>query len=171
MESFPQILFSAWESKITGRLLVKNDATEKTLTFIAGNIAVDKDVFEDKAFLKYLLQKKILDNPSAKKCEALTTKKKTSFLAAILDLRILSPQHLWKNMEVYAKQEVLPFFDLSPLTSSLVSEKKPPQHLHTFHTPHSRPYPRRHLPNGEYQTCRCSHPEGYRRSTSTRARS
>ncbi len=125
MESFPQILFSAWESKITGRLLVKNDATEKTLTFIAGNIAVDKDVFADKAFIKYLLQEKILDNPSAKKCEALTEKKKTSFLAAILDLGILSPQHLWKNMEVYAKQEVFPLFDLSPLTSSLVSEKKP----------------------------------------------
>ena len=77
MESFPQILFSVWESKITGRLLVKNDATEKTLTFVTGNIAVDKDIFEDKAFLKYLLQKKILDNPSAKKCEALTAKKKT----------------------------------------------------------------------------------------------
>lgn len=125
MESFPQILFSVWESKITGRLLIKNDTTEKALIFKTGNLAIDKDIFEEKAFLKHLLKKKILDNPSAKKCEARTAKKKTSLLAAILDLGILSPQHLWKNMEVYAKQELFPLFDLSPLTSSLISEKTP----------------------------------------------
>lgn len=125
MESFPQILFSVWKSKITGRLLIKNDTTEKALTFKTGNLAIDKDIFEEKAFLKHLLKKKILDNPSAKKCEARTAKKKTSLLAAILDLGILSPQHLWKNMEVYAKQELFPLFDLSPLTSSLISEKTP----------------------------------------------
>jgi len=125
MESFPQILFSVWESKITGRLLIKNDTTEKTLTFKNGNLAIDKDIFEEKAFLKHLLKKKILDNPSARKCEVRTVKKKTSLLAAILDLEILSPQHLWKNMEVYTKEELFPLFDLSPLTFSLISEKTP----------------------------------------------
>jgi hypothetical protein len=135
MEYFPQILFSAWESKFTGRLLIKSDATEKTLTFIAGNIAIDKDIFEEKAFLKHLLQKKILDNPTAKKCESQAAKKKTSFLASLLDLGIISPQHLWKDMEVYAKQEVFPLFDLSPLTSTLVSEKKPPDAAILFTLP------------------------------------
>ena len=125
MESFPQILFSVWESKITGRLLIKNDTTDKALTFKNGNLAIEKDTFEEKAFLKHLLKKKILDNPSAKKCEARTAKKKTSLLAAILDLGILSPQHLWKKMELFAKQELFPLFDLSPLASSLVSEKTP----------------------------------------------
>ena len=125
MEFFPQILFSVWESKITGRLLFKNDSTEKTLTFKTGNIAVEKDIIEEKAFLKYLLQEKILDNPTAKKCEIQTAKKKTSLLAAILNFGILSPQYLWKNMEVYAKQELFPLFDLSPWTSTLVSEKIP----------------------------------------------
>jgi hypothetical protein len=125
MESFPQILFSVWKSKITGRLLIKNDSTEKALTFKNGNLAIEKDNFEEKAFLRYLLKKKILDNPSAKKCEARTVKKKTSLLAVILDLGILSPQHLWKNMELFAKQELFPLFDLSPLASSLFSEKTP----------------------------------------------
>jgi hypothetical protein len=135
MESFPQILFSVWQSKITGRLLVKNDTTEKTLTFKTGNIAIDKDIFEEPAFLKHLLRKKILDNPCAKKCEARMAKKKTSLLAAILDLGILSPQHLWKNMEIYAKQEVFPLFDLAPLTCSLFSEKTPPDTAILFTIP------------------------------------
>jgi hypothetical protein len=125
MDVFPLILFSVWESKTTGRLLIKNESTEKELTFVNGNLAIDKDILDEKAFLKYLLKKKILDNPSAKKCNAQITKKKTSLLAALLDLGILSPQHLWKNMEIFTKQDLFPLFDMSPVVSSLVSEKTP----------------------------------------------
>ncbi|UCE39998.1 MAG: hypothetical protein JSV17_10995 [Candidatus Aminicenantes bacterium] len=125
MESFPQILFSVWESKITGHLPIKIETAEKTLAFKNGNLAIEKDTFEEKAFLKHLIKKKILDNPSGKKCEAQKTKKKISLLAAILELGILSPQHLWKNMELFAKQELFPLFDLSPLASSFVPEKTP----------------------------------------------
>jgi len=67
MDSFPQILYSVWESRATGRLLIKSDTTEKEQTFLDGNLAVDKDTFNEKAFLIHLLKKKILDNPSAKK--------------------------------------------------------------------------------------------------------
>jgi len=135
MDSFPQILFSVWESKTTGRLLIKNDKTEKNLTFVQGNLAIDKDTFDEKAFLKHLVKKKILDNPSAKKCEGRSTKKKTSLLAALLDLGVLSPQQLWKNMEVYAKQELYPLFDLFSLAPSLVSEKVPPDSAILFTIP------------------------------------
>jgi hypothetical protein len=135
MESFPQILFSVWESKISGRLLIKNEETEKTLTFNNGNLAIEKDNFEEEALLKHLLKKKILDNASVKKCEARKAKTKTSLLAAILDLEILSPQHLWKNMGLFVKQELYPLFDLSPLASSLIPEKAPSDSATLFTIP------------------------------------
>ncbi len=125
MDHFPKILFFVWESKTTGRLIIKHDNTEKKLTFKNGNLAVDKDAIEERAFFKHLLKKKILDNPSVKKCEAQTAKKKTSLLAVILDLGILSPQQLWKNIEVFAKQDLFPLFDVPQLDASLISEKAP----------------------------------------------
>jgi hypothetical protein len=125
MESLPHILFSVWESKITGRLLIKKDSIEKVLAFKNGDIAVDKNSFEEKSFLKHLVKKKILDIPASKKCEARMAKEKTSLMASVLDLEILSPQHLMKNMEIFTKQELFPLFDLFPLVSSLIPEKKP----------------------------------------------
>jgi hypothetical protein len=125
MESFPQILFSVWESKITGSLFLNADTTENTLSFKDGNLVIEKDSIDEKAFLHHLLKKKILDNPSAKKCETQATKKKTTLLAAILNQGILNPQNRWKNLEFFAKQELYPMFDLSPLASSLVSDKIP----------------------------------------------
>lgn len=125
MESFPQILFAVWESKTTGRLLIKTDSTEKILILKSGNIAIEKDNFEEHIFLKHLIKKKILDNLSAKKCEEQAAKKKISPLTALLDLGILSPQHMWKNMEVFTKQELFPLFDQFPLAYTLISEKMP----------------------------------------------
>ena len=135
MDSFPQILFSVWESKTTGLLLIKNDKTEKKLTFVQGNLAIDKDTFDEKAFFKHLVKKKILDNSSTKKCEARSAKKKTSLLAALLDLGVLTPQHLWKNMGVFAKQDLYPLFDLFSLTPTLISEKTPPDSAILFTIP------------------------------------
>jgi hypothetical protein len=125
MDSFPQILFSVWESKTSGLLLIKNEKIEKKLTFLRGDLAIDKDSFDEKEFLKYLLKNRSLDGPSVKKCEARSEKKKTSLLAALLDLGFLAPQHLWENMEAFVKRERYPLFDLFPLTLSLVSEKIP----------------------------------------------
>ncbi len=135
MESFPQILFSLWESKTTGILGIKNDKIERTLAFFQGDLAVDKDNFDETAFLKHLVKKKILDSPSVKKCEARSLKKKTSLLAALLDLGVLTPQHLWKNMEVFAKKDLYPLFDLISLAPSLLSEKAPPKSTILFTIP------------------------------------
>ena len=125
MDSFPQILFSVWESKTSGNLRLKTKSAEKRLIFKNGDLAIDKASLDEKAFLKYLLKKKILDNPTAKKCTGRMEKKKTSLAAALLDLGILSPQHLWKNMAIFVKQDLFPLFDLSPVAFSLFSEKVP----------------------------------------------
>lgn len=125
MESFPQILFSIWESKITGRLFIEDDSTEKTLDFQKGDIVIKRDTLEETAFLEHLVKKKILDKPSAKKCEAQREKKDTNLLAAILDLEILSPQHLWKNLELFIKLDLFPLFDRIPSASSVLPEKNP----------------------------------------------
>jgi hypothetical protein len=135
MDSFPQILFSVWESKTTGVLLIKNDKTEKKLTFVQGNLAIDKDTFDEKTFLMHLVKKNILDNPSAKKCEARSAKKKTSLLATLIDRGILTPQHLWKNLEIFTKQNLYPLFDLFPQTPTLISEKAPPDSAILFTIP------------------------------------
>ena len=126
MDSFPQILFSVWESKISGRILIKNESVEKELPFINGNLVIDKDTFDEKAFLQYLLKQKALDNPSAKKCEMQAAKKKTSSITAVLDLEFLSPHLLWKNLEAFSKQNLFSLFDMPSLESSLVSEKALP---------------------------------------------
>lgn len=123
MDSFPQVLFSVWESKTSGHLRIKTKAAEKKMTFKNGDLAIDKTSLDEKTFLKYLLKKKILDNPTAKKCTVRMEKKKTSLPAALLDLGILSPQHLWKNMAIFIKQDLFPLFDLSLAASSLFSEK------------------------------------------------
>jgi hypothetical protein len=135
MESFPQILFSVWESKITGRLLIKKDKTEKLLAFRKGDIAVESDAIDEKTFLKHLVKTDVLDNPSVKKCKDLMAKKSTSLLASILDLEILGPHDLWKSMESFVKKELYPLFDLSPLTSSLVPEKIPSEKAILFTIP------------------------------------
>ena len=125
MDFFPEILFAIWESKTSGRLLFKTNSTEKTLSLLSGSIVIEKDTFEEKDFLQYLIEQKILDNSTLKKCEAQAEKKKISRLPALLDLEILSPQQVWKNMEIFAKKELFPLFDQFPMASSLVSEKMP----------------------------------------------
>lgn len=127
MDSFPQILFSVWESKTNGHLHIKTETAEKKLSFKNGDLAVIKTSLDAKLFLKYLIKKKILDKPTAAKCTSRAEKKKTSFQAVLLDLGILSPQHLWKNMEVFTKQDLFPLFDISLVDSSLFSEKMSPE--------------------------------------------
>lgn len=125
MDSFPQILFSVWQAKITGRILVKNETLEKELAFKNGTLVIEKDMFDEEAFRGYLVGLKILDAPSAKRCEARAKKMNTTLLAAILDCELLSPQPLWNHMEAFSKHNLFPLFDLSPLDSSLISEKAP----------------------------------------------
>jgi hypothetical protein len=124
-----------WESKTTGLLLIKNEKTEKNLTFMLGDLAIDEDFFDEKEFSKYLVKNRIIDGPSAKKCEARSEKKKTSLLAAILDQGVLTPQDLWENMETFVKIGLYPLFDLFPLTLSLVSEKIPSEGTILFTIP------------------------------------
>jgi hypothetical protein len=135
MDSFPQILFSVWESKTTGMLVVKNDKTERELVFSQGELVIDKDHFDEQAFLKHLVKKKILDSSSAKKSETRATKNKTTFLAALLDTGSLTPPFLWKNMEVFAKLDLYPLFDLTSLAPSLLSEKGPSENSILFTIP------------------------------------
>ncbi len=125
MDSFPQILFSVWKTKITGRILVKNEIAEEELSFKNGILVIEKDRFDEEAFRGYLLEQKILDASSAKRSEAWAKKRKTTLLAALLDLNLLTPQLLWNNLEAFSKLDLFPLFDLSPLDSSLVSEKAP----------------------------------------------
>jgi len=125
MDSFPQILFSVWQAKITGRILMKNETLEKELAFKDGTLVIEKGMFDEEAFRGYLVGRKILDAPSAKKCEARAKKMKTTLMAAILDCDLLSPQPLWNYMEAFSKHNLFPLFDLTPLDSSLVSEKAP----------------------------------------------
>lgn len=125
MDSFPQILFSVWQTKITGRILVKTETAEKELSFKNGTLVVERDMFDEEAFRGYLLERKILDAPSAKRCEARAKKMKTTLIAILLDLDLLSPQFLWKNMEAFSKHNLFPLFDFYPLDSSLISEKPP----------------------------------------------
>jgi hypothetical protein len=123
MEFFAQILFTLWEAKTTGRLRLKNDIVKKDLNLQDGNIAIDEIAFDEKAFLKYLSTKKILSHSSIKKCEDHAVKAKIPILSALLDLELLSPSRLWKNMEVFAKGELFFLFDQHPIGSSLVSDK------------------------------------------------
>ncbi len=121
MEFFAKILFTLWEAKTTGRLLIKKDSVKKELFLQDGNIAVEKSVFDEKGFLQHLSSKKILNNSSVKKCEDYAKKQKTSLLGALLELELFSTSQLWKNMSNFAKQELFFLFDLHPFESSLVS--------------------------------------------------
>lgn len=124
MDSFPQILFSIWESKISGRICVKNEAAEQELSFKNGDLVIERNALDEKALCLYLSKRKILDNPSAKKCEAYASRNNITLLAAILELGLISPPgNLWKDIEAFSKQNLYPLFDMFPLESSLISEK------------------------------------------------
>ena len=135
MDSFPQILFSAWESGISGRILIKNRSVKEELPFKSGSLVVAKDALAEKAFLSYLVKGKVLDNPSAKRCETQAARKKTTLLEALYDLDILSLPRLWKTMRDFSTQNLFPLFDMSPLESSLVSEETLPDAAILFTIP------------------------------------
>ncbi|MDH5383718.1 MAG: hypothetical protein OEY18_03325 [Candidatus Aminicenantes bacterium] len=122
MATFPQILFSLWESKSTGRLLIPKKTKHKILCLKEGDIFVCKETFEEKSFLDYLTKKSLLDSSTAKKYSDRSAKTKTSLITFLLDLEFLSPTQLWKTMETFAKEEIFPLFDLFPIEPSFTAE-------------------------------------------------
>ncbi len=122
MAAFPQILFSLWESKSSGRLIISKKAKQRTLCLKEGVIVVDKDTFNEKSFLDYLTKRSVLSSSIAKKYSDHSAKTKISLITFLLDLEILSPTQLWKNMEMFAKERLFPLFDLFPVEPSFTAE-------------------------------------------------
>ncbi len=125
MATFPHILFSAWESKHTGCLLLRTKTKQKTIHLKEGDIAIVKDSFDESSFLRDLLAKKILNSSSVKKYESQSPKDRLPLLTFLLDSDTISPTQLWKHMERYAKEELFPFFNQFPVESSRTAEGAP----------------------------------------------
>jgi len=125
MATFPQILFSVWESKNSGCLLLRAKTKQKTIHLKEGDIAIVKDSFNESSFLHDLLEKKILNSSSVKKYESQSQKARLPLFTFLLDSEILSPTQLWKQMERFAKEELFPFFNLFPVESSFTAEGAP----------------------------------------------
>ena len=110
---FSKLLSHIWHSERSGRLEIKKGTAEKRLDFKKGNIIIEKDSFDVKFFFKTLIEKKILNSSSLKKCENFSAKNKTSLMKASIELGILSPSQLWKFMEDFIKEDFFPLFDCS----------------------------------------------------------
>lgn len=125
MATFPQILFSLWESKNSGSLLIRVKTKQKTIHLKEGDIAIVKDSFNESSFLHDLQEKKILNSSSVKRYKSQSQKTKLSLITFLLDSEILSPAQLWNHMERFVKEELFPFFNLFPVESSFTAEGEP----------------------------------------------
>lgn len=125
MVTFPQILISSWESKNTGRLLLKSKAKQKTIHLKEGDIAIGKTSFDNMSFFQYLSAKKMIESSLVKEYKNQSQKNKAFPLAFLLDSETLSPIQLWNHMETFAKEELFPFFNLFPIEYSFTAEAAP----------------------------------------------
>lgn len=125
MVTFPQILFSVWESKQSGSLFLGTKTQQKTIHLKEGDIAVVKDSFNESSFLDDLLKKKILNPSSVKKYENQSRKARLPLLTFLLDADLFSPAQLWKHMESFTKEELFPFFNQFLVKSSYTAEEAP----------------------------------------------
>ena len=132
-----QLLMSLWQTKSSGYLSVKKHTEEKKIGFNRGVIVVERESFDEEAILTSLVEKEILDPSGLKRCVEYAKLNKTSFIAALINLRGFSPSRLWELLEDSIKEDIFPLFDWafgdyafdsehSPRPSSVLFSLQPP---------------------------------------------
>jgi hypothetical protein len=133
----PELLMSLWQSKSSGYLHIKKHTEEKKIGFRRGIIVVERESFNEKDFLASLVGKGILDPSGLKRCLEFAKLNKTSFIAALIDLRGFSPAALWELLDNFIKEDLFFLFDWSfgdyvfdsehtPHLSSILFSVQPP---------------------------------------------
>jgi hypothetical protein len=135
MTSFPQLLFSLWESKSSGCLRIQGQKIQKELNLTDGNIAVNEASFHAPRLLEHLNKRKTLSAASIKKNANYSKEHNLSLLTSLLELNIVTPPELWRHMDNFVKQEYFPLFDLFPFESSLDPESTLPESSILFTIP------------------------------------
>ena len=132
---FAQLLFSIWQIKKSGCLLVKKGPIKKSIYFKKGKIIIGEKTFGKKNFLKTLTQKKSLNSAIQKEIELIAEKKRKAWIKALIELEGLSPTLVWDLMEDYSKSDLFPLFDWYPFKHSFDSEQLPQEFEILFQIP------------------------------------
>lgn len=111
--SVPQLFFQFWQKERSGMLRLQKGNEKKDLYFKEGNVAVERDSFPGREFLKALVKREILKNTQIGKCESYAAQKKISLLKSLVELNILPPTRLWNLIVAFFKANVFPLFDWS----------------------------------------------------------
>jgi hypothetical protein len=106
-----QILLHIWKTEGSGRLEITKESAKKRTAFDKGQLVIIKDSLDEEAFCDSLLHTNVLDPPSIKRCTKYVKDQRTSYLKALVELNILTPQELWTSLEFYQQEDLLPVFD------------------------------------------------------------
>lgn len=108
---FSQILRHIWKAEGSGRLEVKNEASDKRAAFHKGHLVIIKDLLDEEAFFESLHKKNVLKTSDMERSISHAKDKNTSLLKTLIELAILAPDQLWASLEDYQRLDLLPLFD------------------------------------------------------------
>ena len=108
---FPILLFSLWQERATGSLVIKETSARKKVDLLNGSIILSREDLKIDSFCSSLAEKKLLSPGDLKSCKETGQKKNDSILKIFIEKRLFSPDKLWQLMEEYALEDMIPLFD------------------------------------------------------------
>jgi hypothetical protein len=107
----PQLLFSFWERKTSGRLRIQGEGAERNLFLSKGDLALAEGFYSETAFTQRLIQNEILTAHQVEDNINYASENKVSFFRALIELGLLSPSQAWEILTEFWQEDLAPLFD------------------------------------------------------------
>jgi hypothetical protein len=108
---FPRVLSEIWRKQLSGRLTVRAATGAKTFLFERGALAVGRDGFPEKEFLRFLLTSGEADLISLAHAEEYAQEKGVSAVRSLLEIPLFEPRRVWELLEAFMREEACSLFD------------------------------------------------------------
>jgi hypothetical protein len=108
---FPKVLAEIWREELSGSLIVRGSDGPKTFLFEKGALAVPREGFPEKEFLRFLLTSGEADLISLARAEEYAQQKGVSAVRSLVELPLFGPRRVWDLLEAFVKEEVCSLFE------------------------------------------------------------
>jgi hypothetical protein len=122
---FARLLFELWSEPRTGRLTASTPAASRALHLENGDVVVEREGFEESAFLETLAKKRVLAADQVRRIERQARTEKTSALRAAGELGFLSAYPMWNLLESFYARRLFPLFDAAEGGWTFTAEERP----------------------------------------------
>lgn len=92
---FPRLLLHIWEKKESGRLRIRHGGEEKSLDFVAGDLALAESFFSEQEFPKKLIEARLLSGEQSQEALSHAYLNKMSYSRALVERGILPASRVW----------------------------------------------------------------------------